>query len=248
MIVFSLTLFLFSSFTFFYKIRISKKPRTPRSTTWWVCLFKQCQCSCSRCIDILCWLGGCTRCPSRVSSPVSSKERTHAKHFTRVTALEGALICYLCPSDACFHEACRDFFLASSLPLCQMCFKLLSRWERCWADHASRPAGGMVIHGSSGNDTKAKLLCSAFSAMEHFIFSRGILCSSQNPKAIGNAEKWGWFHLFNITRLRTDLLESSLSLCCLGAAKPSPGAAGGRSAVPFQQALTSVQLAMDTFQ
>lgn len=67
MIVFSLTLFLFSSFTFFYKIRISKKPRTPRSTSWWVCLFKQCQCSCSRCTDFLCWLGGM----SQVSPPLS---------------------------------------------------------------------------------------------------------------------------------------------------------------------------------
>lgn len=61
----------------------------------------------------------------------------------------------------------------SFLPLCQMCFKLLSRWERCWADHTSRPAGSMVVHGSSGNDAKAKLLCSAFSAMGGLCFFQG---------------------------------------------------------------------------
>lgn len=165
MIVFSLTLFLFSSFTFFYKIRISKKPRTPRSTTWWVCLFKQCQCSCSRCIDILWWLGGCTSCPSRVGSPVSSR-RAHAKHFARVTALEGALTCYLCPFHACFHETLRDFFPASPLPPCLMCLKLHRRWERCWADHTGRQS-------SSGNEAKAKLLRSCLLCNGNILFFPG---------------------------------------------------------------------------
>jgi len=59
-------------------------------------------------------------------------------------------------------------FALRALGLCQMGFELLSRRERCWADHASRPAGGMVMHGSSGNEAKAELLCSAFSAVGTF--------------------------------------------------------------------------------
>lgn len=80
---------------------------------------------------------------------------------------------HLFVTSACFHETCRDFCPASPLPLRQMCFKLLSGWERRWAAHASRPAGGMVVHGSSGNEAEAKLLCSAFSATGTFDFCQG---------------------------------------------------------------------------
>lgn len=165
MIVFSLTLFLFSSFTFFYKIRISKKPRTPRSTSWWVCLFKQCQCSCSRCTDFLCWLGGMSQVSpplSRVDSPVSSKDRARAKHFARVPALEGALTCHLCPCRACFHGISRE----------------ISPWEPCaslpgvfspaqWVTEGLGSSQEQTCRqqgqpGSSGNDAKANLPCSAF--------------------------------------------------------------------------------------
>lgn len=144
MIVFSLTLFLFSSFTFFYKIRISKKPRTPRSTSWWVCLFKQCQCSRSRCTEFLCWFGGDV--PGAFPSGVDSV-RTELLPSTlpRVPALEGALTCHLCPCLACFHGTCRGVFPWSPLPLCQVSFHLPSRWQRAWAAPRSRPAGSRVI-------------------------------------------------------------------------------------------------------
>lgn len=59
--------------------------------------------------------GGCTRCPSRVSSLVASEERTHAEHSARVTALEGALTRYLCPSHACVHGTRRECFLSPPL-------------------------------------------------------------------------------------------------------------------------------------
>lgn len=224
MIVFSLTLFLFSSFTFFYKIRISKKPRTPRSTTWWVCLFKQCQCSCSRCTDLLCWLGGCTRCPSCVGSPVPSKERARARHFARVTALERALTCYLCPSHACFHETYRDFSPFSLRALCLSvgCVLNCSVYERGVGQITQADLQAAWSY-TAPLETMPKPNCCALSSLqwEDFIFSRGILCSSQNAKATGNAEKRGWFHLSDITCLRADLLESkfksllpgSLSLC-----------------------------------
>lgn len=79
--------------------------------------------------------------------------------------------------------------------------------------------------------------CCALPSLQwgRFVSSRRILSSSQTPKAIENAEKWGWSHRSGITCLRAGLLGSSLSLCCLGAAWPSPGAASSRSAEPFQQ-------------
>lgn len=166
MIVFSLTLFLFSSFTFFYKIRISKKPWTPRSTTWWVCLFKQCQCSCSRCIDILCWLGGCTRCPSRaVLRCLVRRELGWA--LCQRDSTGGSTYMLPLPFSCLFSWNLQGLFP------CEMCFKLPSRCEERWADNTGRSAASMVIHGSSGNDAKARLLFSAFSAMGTFRFFQG---------------------------------------------------------------------------
>jgi len=52
-------------------------------------------------------------------------------------------------------------------------------------------------------ETKPKPSCCALPSQqwEHFNFSRRILCSSQNANATGNADKWGWFHLADITCL-----------------------------------------------
>lgn len=137
-------------------------------------------------LDILCWLrGGCTGGPSPAGSAVGAR----AEHLARAAAL----ICYLCLSRACFHGARGDFF---PLPLCQTCFGRPGRRETRRAEPARRPAGDAVGHGSSANGAEAKPLRSAvqpfrfflFRFLGCFFFPRGILCSSQNPKAIGNAE------------------------------------------------------------
>lgn len=182
MIVFSLTLFLFSSFTFFYKIRISKKPRTPRSTSWWVCLFKRCQCSRSRCTEFLCWFWGgmsqvsplvwILRCLVRTKPvPSTLPECQRWREHSHVTS-------------ACVHGTHRGIFPGSPLPLCQACFHLPSGWQRAWAAPRSTPAGSRAVQAPL--EATPKPNCRA-------------LPSLRESWSAGNAEKGGWAHLSGIT-------------------------------------------------
>lgn len=188
MIVFSLTLFLFSSFTFFYKIRISKKPRTPRSTTWWVCLFKQCQCSCSGCTDIGV-VGGCTSFPSCLGSLVEESTLPERQPG-------GSLDVLLCPFHACFHELVGTVFLWA---LCQMCFQLLGGCKGVGQNSQAAPL-----------EVKPRPPCCTFasSATGTFqFFPGGFLVTPRIPKPLEMWEKnWGWFCLSDITCVRTDVL------------------------------------------
>jgi len=169
MIVFSLTLFLFSSFTFFYKIRISKKPRTPRSTTWWVCLFKQCQCSCSGCTDIGV-VGGCTSCPSCLGSLVEESTLPEQQPG-------GCLDVLTLPFPCLFPWTCRDCFPVSPLPLCQMCFQLLGGCRGVGQNSWAAPL-----------EVKPKTPCCALasSAIGTFqFFPEGFLVPPRIPKPLG---------------------------------------------------------------
>lgn len=142
MIVFSLTLFLFSSFTFFYKIRISKKPRTPRSTSWWVCLFKQCQCSLSFSVHrvvVLVW-GGCVRCPLWCGFSCVQQGQSWCQALCQSASAGGGTPMSPLPLPCLL--TCRGIFPGSPLP---RCFHLPSGWQGAWAAPRSIPAGSRAI-------------------------------------------------------------------------------------------------------
>lgn len=188
MIVFSLTLFLFSSFTFFYKIRISKKPRTPRSTSWWVCLFKQCQCSRSRCTDFFFCVGlggGCPRCPPLVwillclvrtelvpsTLPECQRWREHS-HVTSALAMPVFM------------------GLAGGFSLGALCLSARCVFTCPGADRGVGQLPGADLQAAGPSRLLWKR-CQSWTV---------VLClPSGNPKAAGSAEKGGWSHLSDIT-------------------------------------------------
>lgn len=110
--------------------------------------------------------GGCTRCPSRAVFQCLVR-RELGRALCQRDSAGGSTYMLPLPFPCLFSWNLQGLF-----PW-EMCFKLPSRCKEHWADHTGRPAAGMVIHGSSGNDAKARLLCSAFFAMGTFRFFQG---------------------------------------------------------------------------
>lgn len=163
--------------------------------------------------------------PSGVDSPVSIKDRAHAKHFARAPALEGALTCHLCLFS---WNSQGDFPWEPSASLpgvfspAQWVTEGLGSSQERTCRQQGRP-------GSSGSDAKAEVPCSAFpqGILEHWECREGRLGSPV------------WYHLCGSS--------FSFSAWELLVAGPQCHSSGHSHGIPSQEGAQQLQVSYKLF-